>query len=196
MCRHPSASPFNYCDMNFLSLHVLICKMAAIVPSWHISVKSALTRVKGFSYKLCYHYCCHYHFWCISGCLGNTLPHFLLSILCVLPLCVSFEFLVSIFTELRLSYFSWVTLLCLRRIQGNEDTVTVPSILFCPPTKRSMASCFLASTLFPRPAWFPSDRTWQLLCMFSGRCVTSQWSIMLSLYSFLFQIGQGRVLLV
>lgn len=29
-----------------------------------------------------------------QGCLGNTLPHFLSSILCVLPLWVSFEFLV------------------------------------------------------------------------------------------------------
>ena len=117
------------------------------------------------------------------------------SILCVLPLWVSFEFLVSAFTEFRLLYFNWVTFLCLRMMLRNENTMKMPSILFWPQIKRCLcvflqvhfapaqhdsqtakhdvsSVCFLEDTLYDSGIW------WLLLFSFLFQVVreTFYWS--------------------
>lgn len=69
--------------------------MSVTVPTWCISVKSALALGRGSSCKLCYHHCCcYYYYYCISGMFGESFTSllFLTCILCFLPLWVPFEF--------------------------------------------------------------------------------------------------------
>ena len=129
----------------------------------------------------------------IWGKLSTSL--LLPSILCVLPSWVSSEFLVSIFIEFRLLYFNWVTFLCLRIMQRNEDTMKMPSIFLWLQIKRCLcvflqvhfapaqhdsqtakhdvsSVCFLEDTLYDSGMW------WLLLYSFLFQVVreTFYWS--------------------
>lgn len=130
-------------DLKFSEPPCLIYEMAVFVPAWHICVRSALTIVKGFSYKLCWlSSCCYYYFYCISGLFGEYSISLLISILCVLLLWVS-EFLVSAFTKLRFLYFS-------RVVVFHEDTIKVPSLLFYPKVRDSFL--FSGKYTLPQPS--------------------------------------------